>query len=458
MSDRMTRRTFLQLTGAGAAAALLAACAPQTPAATQAPAGTTASEDTGAEPAAEAVKLVFSSYTWSGYEAAMRGVIDDFMAENPDVEVEGQFVPEDYWTKLQTQVAGGTPPDVGISDYALVITYAKDGVLLDITDLIAGSDFPLDKMLDGAVAQYRWAPGDFASGADGAPLWGLPSDAQGQLFAYNKDMFDAAGVDYPTDDWTWNDLVAAGKAITNPDENKWGFLVPGWGMWVRGWYGWQAGGEFVSADYRTATFDSPGIAESIKWMWDLIYTEKIAPPPGLQAATNPFMSGQVAMVVDGIWWVADFKTIEDFDWDMAMMPKHPRTGSRVTTIESDGWWVFKGTKEVDASFRLLTRLAGEEGQRKFGELEYVVPSCFPEVGTEWYSKTPPENREKALDNLVEESRKAFITFNEVWTVLGACMPPVEAAFADGLDIDAAIQECNEIAQEELDRAWELFEQ
>ena len=143
---------------------------------------------------------------------------------------------------------------------------------------------------------------------------------------------------------------------------------------------------------------------------------------------------------------------------MAMMPKHPRTGSRVTTIESDGWWVFKGTKEVDASFRLLTRLAGEEGQRKFGELEYVVPSCFPEVGTEWYSKTPPENREKALDNLVEESRKAFITFNEVWTVLGACMPPVEAAFADGLDIDAAIQECNEIAQEELDRAWELFEQ
>jgi multiple sugar transport system substrate-binding protein len=457
MKEYVSRRTFLKLTATGAAGALLAACAPKTPEATQ-PAEPAGGEVAPTPAPAEKKKLVFSSYTWSGYEAAMQGVIDDFVAANSDVEVEGQFVPEDYWTKLQTQVAGGTPPDVGISDYARVVSYAKTGVLMPITELVNSSGFPVDKMIPGAVAQYRWADGDFDTGSDGGELWGLPSDAQGQIFAYNKNMFDEAGVDYPTDDWTWDDLVAAGKAITDPDANKWGLLVPHWGMWMRGYPAWQAGGEYNSADFKTASLDSPETAESIKWLWDTIYTHEIAPPPGLQAATNPFMSGQVAMTIDGVWWVSDFASITDFEWDLALLPKHPRTGSGVTSVESDGWWMFKGTKEVDASWRLLSHLAGEAGQRKFGELEYVIPSCFPEVGEEWYGKEPPEHRIKALENLVQESRKIHLTYFEVWTVLGACMPVIEAAFADGTDIEPAIQEANEIMQQELDRAWELFKE
>jgi multiple sugar transport system substrate-binding protein len=461
MNEQFTRRTFLKLAGVGAAGALLAACAPKAPGTAQPAESTKAEGEVAATPApAETKKLVFSSYTWSSFEAAMGSVIDDFVAANPDIEVERQFVPqtEDYWAKIQTQVAGGTPPDVGMSDYGHLVSYAKSGILLSVSDLVAGSGFPIDKMLPGAVAQYRWAAGDIDSGSEGGNLWGLPSDAQGQLFAYNKNMFDEAGVAYPTDDWTWNDLVAAGKAITNADANKWGFLVPPSGMWVRGWYAWQAGGEFVSADFKTATFTSPGVVESIKWLWDLIYTEKIAPPPGLQAATNPFMSGQVAMTLDGIWWVADFATITDFEWDMAMLPKHPQTGSRLTTVESDGWWIYKSTQEVEASWRLMSYLAGEAGQAKLGDLNFVVPSNFPEVGRAWYTRTPPEHRSKALDNIVAESRKNFLTFFEVWTVLGACLPPIDAAFADGTDIQAAIEECNTVAQQELDKAWELLNQ
>jgi len=448
VSKQFNRRDFLKLAGTGVAGAVLAACAPQ-PAPTE-----MAPEATDAEPAVEMQKIVFSSYTWSGYEAAMQDIIDSFVAENPDIEVEGQFVPEDYWTKVQTQVAGGSAPDVGIADYGRVVTYAKDSVLLNVSDLVDTDSFPVDDMLEGAVAQYRWAPGDFDTG--NGDLWGLPSDAQGQLFAYNKTMFDDAGVDYPSEDWTWDDLVAAGQAITNPDENRWGFLVPGWGMQVRGWYVWQAGGDFVSEDYKTAMLDSPGSMEAWQWVWDLIYTHKIAPPPGLEFATNPFMSGQVAMVVDGVWWVPDFATIEDFEWDMAMMPKHPKTGSRVTTIESDGWWIYSGTKAVDASWRLMSRLAGKDGQTRFGELNYVVPSCFPEVGELWYGETPPDNRIKALENLVAESRKTYITHNEVWTILGQCMIPIEAAMADGTDMEAAVAESTLIMQDELDKAWESF--
>ena len=104
---------FVTVTTSGAGA-LLAACAPaQSP--TQATGATQAPQAN--PPAAGKKKLVFNSYTWSGYEAAMRSVIADWSKLHPDVEFEGQFVPQDdYWTKVQTMVASGTPPDAGEID------------------------------------------------------------------------------------------------------------------------------------------------------------------------------------------------------------------------------------------------------------------------------------------------------------------------------------------------------
>jgi len=136
--SRVSRRTFVRFSALGAAGAALVACGAQP---TAAPATAAPAQATAAGPAptntAEVVatkapaaagagtkKIVFSSYTWSGYEAAMNQVIDMWKAQNPGVEVEGQFVGEDYWTKLQTQVASGSPPDAGISDWGRLVSYA----------------------------------------------------------------------------------------------------------------------------------------------------------------------------------------------------------------------------------------------------------------------------------------------------------------------------------------------
>lgn len=446
MSSSLTRRRFLQLTGVGLAGAALAACTPA------------AAPSSGAAPGTAATQsLIFSSYTWSGYEAAMRDVIAGWNEEHPDVAVEQQYIAEDYWTKLQTQVAGGTPPDVGIADYGRMIVYAKDGVLLNITDWVDRDSFPLDKMFPGAVAQYRWVEGDFDSGGEGGGMYGLPSDAQSHIIAYNKSMFDEAGVPYPTDDWTWDDLVEMGKAITKPDENKWGMQVINPAIITKGNFLFSADGANHSPDYRTSLIDSPESLETWKWNWDLVYTHQIAPPPGAQAQTNPFMSGQVAMVVDGVWWIADFANIAEFEWDVALFPKHPRTGRRSTSLESDGWWIFKVTQQPDLSWSLLQYLANEAGQARFGELNYVIPSCFPEIGEEWYSRTPPENRLKVLDNIVEESHKVDFTYFDFFTCYDAYSPPIAAAFADGTDIEAACREAAAIHNEELAAAWERFQ-
>lgn len=472
------RRTFLATSFAVLLGTpILQACAPAaSPAATpspapqEAPATTTptaaapgsavATPTSAPQPSvapSAAKKLIrFSSYTWSGYEDAMKKVLAGWAQENQNVELKTEFVGEDYYTKLQVQIAAGTPPDVGIADFGRVVSYAKAGSLLELDDFIARDKVSLDQHLPEAVAQYRWQRGAFDSGGKGGKMYGLPSDAQGHIFAYNKKLFDEAGVKYPTDEWTWDDLVAAAKKITKPDQNKWGCYVPGLGTLFRGNFIFSAGGDLATADYKKSALDRPETIEAYKWVWDLVYTHKVAPKPLPNEPANPFASGRVAMYFDGVWWVADFIQIKDFEWDLAMLPKHPKTGKRTTTLESDGWWAFKASKEQDLAWSLVKFLASPESQRKFGELEFVVPSSIPEIAREWYAKKPPASRAKAFENLVQDSRKVAITFFENAKMLQAVTPLLQKAFFDGQDIVPLMKEAAKTMNEELEKAWQRF--
>jgi multiple sugar transport system substrate-binding protein len=465
MAEYVSRRTFLKLAGVGAVGTILAACGPapatEAPKA-EAPKAAEPTSTTAAAAPAASKKIVFSTYTWSNFEAAMTEILNGWKAKNPNFDYEAQFVPQtiDYWAKVQTQVASGTPPDAGISDYGRLVSYAKNGTLLDITDMVQASKFPIDKMFPGASAQYRWAKGDFDSGAVGGSYYGLPSDAQSQIFAYNKKMFDDAGVAYPTDDWTWDDMLAAAQKITKADQNIWGMQVIDNSILFKGNFVWSAGGALHSPDFQKSMLADPKTIEAYKWDWDLIYTHKVAPPPS--AATgqqNPFMSGQVAMYVDGVWWVTDFAAgIKDFGWDVALFPKHPQTGKRTTTLESDGWWIYKGTKDPDTAWNLISYLADPGGQSLFSKAGFCIPSNIQDVAKDWYSQTPPEHRLKILDNINADSAKVDFTYFEFGTITNAVWPVITKAFADGTDITEAMQEADKVMNDELTKAWALLKQ
>jgi multiple sugar transport system substrate-binding protein len=464
MSEYVSRRTFLKLAGVGAVGTLLASCGPAAP--TAAPQAAEAPKATEAPAAAPAVstgkkKIVFSSYTWSNFEAAMTEILNGWVAKNPNFEYEAQFVPQtiDYWAKVQTQVASGTPPDCGMADYGRLVSYAKNGTLLDITEFVKSSNFPVDKEFAGASAQYRWAKGDFDSGAKGGDYYGLPSDAQSQIFAYNKKMFDDAGVAYPTDDWTWDDMLEAAKKITKPDQNKWGMAaIPNY-ILFKGNFVWSAGGALHSPDFSKSMLADPHTTEVYKWNWDLIYTHKVAPPPGMAGQQNPFMSGQVAMYVEGVWWITDFVAgIKDFGWDVGLFPKHPKTGKRTTTMESDGWWIYKGSKDPETAWNLISYLANPDGERLFIKANDCIPSTFQEIAQEWYSQKPPENRLKILDNINKDSAKVDFTYFEFATITNAVWPVIDKAFSDGTDVTKALQDADKVMNDELAKAWALLKQ
>jgi multiple sugar transport system substrate-binding protein len=455
MSKKLPRRDFLKLGLVASSAAALAACAPNAVGGTAAPATAT-----GAPVAAGAKKLIFSSYTWSGYDVAINKVIDSWIATQPagSVEVERQFADQaSYWDKLQTQIAAGTPPDLGIADYARFISYAKNGTLLNITDRLKNSDLDLTKFMPVALGQYRWAPGDFDSGNANGDYYGIPSDAQAQIFCYNKKMFDAAGVAYPTDDWTWDDMLAAAMKLTDPAKEQFGFFIDPFLLWKGVWTR-AAGGSIISADYKKSMLTAPETKEAITWLWDAIYTHKVATPPPPPNSNQPFLERKVAMTVDGVWWVPDFnKGLEPGEYDIAMLPKHPKTGKRTTSVESDGWWIFKGSKEPDLAFSLLKYMASPSGQATFTEMGYIIPSCLPEIAIPWYAVKPPEDKPKVLENITTDSIKVGYSYFEVATINNVVQPKLLEAFSNGADIGQVLQDADAAMNAELDTAWALFQ-
>jgi len=110
------------------------------------------------------------------------------------------------------------------------------------------------------------------------------------------------------------------------------------------------------------TLDNEATVSAYKWAWDLIYTHKVSAAPNPSEQVNPFLAGQTAMCFDGIWWIADLTNITEFEWDIMEFPKHPQTGKRTTTLESDGWWAFKATKNPDLAWSLASFLGSKDGE------------------------------------------------------------------------------------------------
>ncbi len=125
-----------------------------------------------------------------------------FEAENPDIKVDIQVVPwGNYWDKLQTAVAGGEAYDVFWMNGPNFPVYASNGVIMNLQDRVMSDALDTSVYPEALVNLYS-LDGD---------LYGLPKDFDTIALYYNKDLFDAAGLDYPTADWTWDDLKAPRK-------------------------------------------------------------------------------------------------------------------------------------------------------------------------------------------------------------------------------------------------------
>ena len=253
----------------------------------------------------------------------MQAMCDAYTAQvDPNVVIEVQVTNwSEYWTKLEAAAESNTMPDIYWMHTDQILYYADFGILADLTDLYADEDasYYQNHFSDISIGN--------ASGTDGR-IYGIPKDKDNVLLVYNKEMFDAAGVAYPTADWTWDDLTDASQKIFDAT-GKYGYMAYNdeqLGYWN---FVYQKGGYILDPETNIhAGYTQPATAEAVKFYLNLQKNDW-CPDQNYFAETSPgtaFFSGMGCMFLEGSWnLLNEMKNYPDMvgKWDIAMLPRCP---------------------------------------------------------------------------------------------------------------------------------------
>ena len=273
-----------------------------------------ASSGNSSPAAADKVTITYSNFISNGgNEANLDTIVKAFEAANPGITVNVKTLPyADYFTALQTDLAAGTAADVFDIEYANYKAYQANGVLAPLTGV---NTAPYAKSLADAYATN-------------GTQYALPSSFSTVVMFYNKDLFDKAGVAYPTANWTWADEKAAAEKLTDAANGIWGDYQP---ISFYEFYKTvaQSGGSLLSADGKSVAFNSPAGKAAAEW---LVNKSGTVMPTAEQGAGTPdfdshlFADGKLAMWHTGIWMFGSLANAP-FNWDIAVEPGNTQQAS-----------------------------------------------------------------------------------------------------------------------------------
>ena len=298
----------------------------------------------------------------------MQAMCDAYTAQHPNVKIEVQVTSwNEYWTKLEAAATSGQMPDIFWMHTNELLKYADNGMLADCSDIVDTSKFSEVSLSN-------------ASGSDGT-LYAVPKDKDTVGLVYNKEMFDAAGVSYPDESWTWDDLTDASQKIYDAT-GKYGYMAYGddqLGYWN---FVYQNGGYILNEDKTQAGFTQPATAEAMKFYIGLQQYDW-CPDQNYFAETAPgtaFFSEKGAMFFEGDWNIlAELQNYPEMQgkWDVAVLPKalNPVNGDGRATISNGlSYATAANNKNLDTVKDVLKFFGSEEGQRIQGESGAAIPA------------------------------------------------------------------------------------
>lgn len=337
-------------------------------------------------PTDQPVTITYSNYNASGgNEETLQKMYEAFHEEYPNITVEIETIAyNDYFTQLQTRVSGGTAPDcyeLNIENFA---AYANKGALAEIT----GVDFSgLDETSLNAF------------NVDGKQ-YGLPGKFSNVVLFYNKDLFDQAKIDYPTADWTQDDLQKAAEAIRALGDDIYGYYQP---LTYNEFYKVvaQFGGSLLNADKTEFTINAPENVAAAQMMADRILVSNVQPNEVQMGGIGDwdlFMSGRLGMMPTGIWAFNTFAEGCKFDWDIAV---EPGMKQKATHFFSDACVINNASDKKEAAATWITWLTSSDKAAAIRiEAGWDLPAIKDQSTLSAYLDiTPPANRQAVFDSL-----------------------------------------------------------
>ena len=278
--------------------------------------GSESSAESGTETGAKKEVVIWDYFETVAQKQMMSELIDGFNASQDEYEASHVYVPfADYEKQLTLGVASGELPDLVIMDGCGMASFISMGLFEDISD----ADINWDEYMAGPMESTMM---------DGKH-YGIPFATNCTALFYNKDLFDAAGIDYPDENTTWDEfhemakaltkdgVYGFGNAATNTDEGTFQCL-----QWL-----YTAGGSYTDIESGKDAYqlmqdmisDGSWTKECVNWTQSDV--------------NNNFMAGNLAMQQNGPWQlpgIAD--AAPDLNYGVTTLPRKDADSGQATSI------------------------------------------------------------------------------------------------------------------------------
>ncbi len=313
--------------------------------------------------------------------AAYESLTAAFEEAHPEIEVELIHIPSasDYRARLGVDFAAGDPADVVLINYRRYAPFAAMGALeplapyLRQSDLISESDF-----FEVATDPFKWR----------GQLMCIPQNISSLVVYYNRALFDAAGLPYPADDWTWDEFLTTAQALTldldgDGDTDQYGLGTEA-SIFRLAPFVWGNGGELVVLEsglrpIRLA-LDSRAAREAVEWFVELQTVHGVVPDALAETAESSesrFLNGRTAMFLDSRRGTPTARAVEGLEWDVAALPTAVEPAG---ILHSDAYCMAAATEDKAAAWTFIEFANSPTGQAIVAQSGRTVPSLM-EVAT-----------------------------------------------------------------------------
>jgi multiple sugar transport system substrate-binding protein len=361
--------------------------------------------------------------------------------------------------KLNAQLASQTLPDIVRVQGLFAQGWIRQGAFLDLGQHISDRGLELSDFYEGPLDQFRWQES----------IWGLPDTAAPTALYYNKAMFDAAGLGYPTDSWTYEDMRTAarlltldtsGRNSTGPAFDPSAIVQWGWNSSLN--HVWQReavrglGGECCLNDNCTLmSWTDPKTLAAAQWWASLVNQDHSAlydPWGGAQTGVpgDAFIAGKAAMGYNGFFAVGQLNEVGSIGYEVAQ-PLLAADGKRYSSLSTNGYVISANSEHPEQAWELIEALLEPEFlSNAWGKPGHSVPSRRSAAASAIDLSHPPANQQAFISAM--EYGEVFKPFTgAAFEVYGKTLDTFRQAMTGELSVEEAMGEIERTANEILAR-------
>jgi multiple sugar transport system substrate-binding protein len=312
---------------------------------------------TGAAPGGVVNLVLWMGYTpppppsqGAEYES-LKGIVAAFTRLHPNIHIQMEYVNnDDALQKATVALQGGEQPDISYQYGTNMPQVSQASAIVNLSQTVQQPGFGWSDFF----------PGERDVATVSGRVFGIPALVDNLAVVYNKTLFAQHHLALPGPGWTWSQLAADAKAITDPAHKIFGLTFPADGSETTVWQYeamlWEAGGAILTKDDSRAAFNSPAGVTALQTLRSMQQAHSLYLDfhPDAAQSESLFNAGKLGMIITGPWDLSAFPNVH---YGVQYMPSFTPGGSHQSISGPDNWVIFNnGPARVAASLEFLRYL------------------------------------------------------------------------------------------------------